>query len=590
MRKTVLMRPLGIRHPAWGRTAGLLAVLSVAWVGTAAGEVLPLDVTGLAARAGSSPIAVAVNVDHAVDLVHAGTWTEAGGWSTWSYSVTVPGALSLGFHTTVALPETAKLRLLDGNGAAWKTYSSRTVSPQGRQLWSLLVPGDTLALELRVPTSDRAAAALSIGQISVGTKPSLLRARTAAETLAATPTQENWSCYASSTNTNAANATFMYTVQTTSVESGGTQSVINQCTATLVNDVPHDGRLFAMTAAHCAGESADVQPASLVAYWNAVSPCSSGLQSGQSVATATSNGAVTRALFNTSNGADSGDSWLLELDGQGVPANSDAYFAGWDATNRFSSGEPSTAFNINHSSGQSKQYADSTGGTDSSGTVSPFIFYDWQVGETLAGASGSGVFNQNQAVFGTLTSTVTTSNGPGGQFFALSSAWEGLNRADNAADSIQPWLDPSNTGTLVLGGQAPTPAPTIILSVSPSTVATGASYTVTWSSANASSCSGSGAWSGRQATSGTLTTSQVNAGTYNYVLTCSGPGGKDGDSAAVVVTSGGSGSSSGGASSSSGPGGSSGGGAIDLLALLGMLVAYLGRATHFRVEAKSWRG
>jgi len=63
-----------------------------------------------------------------------------------------------------------------------------------------------------------------------------------------------------------------------------------------------------------------------------------------------------------------------------------------------------------------------------------------------------------------------------------------------------------------------------------------ASYTLTWTSADATSCSASNAWSGNQSLSGSQYYSNMGQGTYTYTLTCTGPGGSASDSVTVYVT------------------------------------------------------
>ncbi|HTB64661.1 MAG TPA: hypothetical protein VK727_00435 [Steroidobacteraceae bacterium] len=81
---------------------------------------------------------------------------------------------------------------------------------------------------------------------------------------------------------------------------------------------------------------------------------------------------------------------------------------------------------------------------------------------------------------------------------------------------------------------AMTPAATASLMASPSSVATGGTSTLTWSSTNAASCTASGAWNGAQATSGTLGTGALSAST-TYSLVCSGPGGTSSTVSATVT-------------------------------------------------------
>lgn len=71
---------------------------------------------------------------------------------------------------------------------------------------------------------------------------------------------------------------------------------------------------------------------------------------------------------------------------------------------------------------------------------------------------------------------------------------------------------------------APAPAPTLSLSASSVAVPSGGTTTLTWSSANATACQASGAWSGARAPSGSFTSGALTAQS-TFTLTCSGLGG-----------------------------------------------------------------
>jgi hypothetical protein len=59
---------------------------------------------------------------------------------------------------------------------------------------------------------------------------------------------------------------------------------------------------------------------------------------------------------------------------------------------------------------------------------------------------------------------------------------------------------------------------------------------LTWSSSNASACTASGAWSGGEATSGSLAVTPATSGSYSYTLTCTGAGGSGAATAALAAT------------------------------------------------------
>lgn len=89
---------------------------------------------------------------------------------------------------------------------------------------------------------------------------------------------------------------------------------------------------------------------------------------------------------------------------------------------------------------------------------------------------------------------------------------------------------------------APTPpqAPSISVTASPSSITSGQSSTISWTSARASSCSAS--WTSSKATSGSQQVSPASSTTYS--MTCTGSGGTASGSATVNVSSGSSGACS----------------------------------------------
>ena len=89
----------------------------------------------------------------------------------------------------------------------------------------------------------------------------------------------------------------------------------------------------------------------------------------------------------------------------------------------------------------------------------------------------------------------------------------------------------TGTATLPVYSGAPPAVPTLTLGSA--SVAVGSSTTLAWSSAGATSCTASGAWSGTQATSGSETITPTFVGPQIYTLTCSNLGGP---SAAASVT------------------------------------------------------
>jgi hypothetical protein len=132
-----------------------------------------------------------------------------------------------------------------------------------------------------------------------------------------------------------------------------------------------------------------------------------------------------------------------------------------------------------------------------------------------------------------------------------SGAWSG-NKATSGSQSTGA-LGTSSSYTLNCSGaggstsravtvtvSAAAPAPTVSISASPTSVPSGGSANLNWSSSDATSCTASGAWSGSRPTSGTASTGALTNTSNTFTLACNGPGGSTSRSAAVSVQGGGS--------------------------------------------------
>jgi len=92
------------------------------------------------------------------------------------------------------------------------------------------------------------------------------------------------------------------------------------------------------------------------------------------------------------------------------------------------------------------------------------------------------------------------------------------------------------SGTAAVVVSTPPPSPATSLTLAPANISTAQTSVLSWSSANATGCTASGAWSGARATAGSVTVASASAGNFTYSLTCSGDGGSASASAALSVT------------------------------------------------------
>lgn len=92
----------------------------------------------------------------------------------------------------------------------------------------------------------------------------------------------------------------------------------------------------------------------------------------------------------------------------------------------------------------------------------------------------------------------------------------------------------TSTDSVTVTVTTPTPLPTVTLSATPSTIVLGATSTLTWTSANATTCVGSNGWSGTTSVSGTLVVSPAT--TTLYTLSCGNATGTTTATATLSVT------------------------------------------------------
>jgi hypothetical protein len=115
------------------------------------------------------------------------------------------------------------------------------------------------------------------------------------------------------------------------------------------------------------------------------------------------------------------------------------------------------------------------------------------------------------------------------------------------------------------------PEPTVTLSATPGTVATGAAAKLSWTTRDANDCAASGGWNGKKALAGDEMTAPL-ATQSAFSLSCSGPGGSANATVMVKVQDSAAAAGSGTATATGG----GGGGALDwwdvsaLLALLAL--------------------
>lgn len=528
---------------------GALVIFMLTLTATAyAAEPVPVyvvktDLRPLIRASYQTPVQFAVLVPHSASTATAGRWTVSGDRATWRYAVEVPTAVSLSFHATgSSLPPMAAL-VVKGEKT---TTSYRARDLHRGDLWSRVHPGDALQLTLTVAAADRSKVVLNIVSLQAGYRSlgsgvqdhpyyrQLMRPGHPAQASDNTACITNYECEVTAANTPPGAATVALTVEN-----------LYTCTGSLINDVPGDNTPYVLTARHCEGKYGGGDPgaaSTVTVYWDAITACGAPLASIYDASLSTQTGAQTMV--------EQQDAWLIKLDAS--PVVSDAQFAGFDA----SGGAVQGGYTIHHAEGYDKQFAEwygqayplQEGGVLGTTFVSNFWETVNQLGNIGEGASGSGLFDQNNHLVGSLSlGTGTDASGYGscpvtpltapngsnavGYFTSLAAVWNSTADATSSTGTatLKSVLDPANTGTKVVASQ-----PALIVEFSPLTTTdildVGTPANVTWSAANASQCTATGGvagdgWSGTLPASGTQTVTESAAATVTYTLTCSFPSG-----------------------------------------------------------------
>jgi len=326
------------------------------------------------------------------------------------------------------------------------------------------------------------------------------------------------------------------------------------CTGSLVNNTAQDCKPLFLTALHC-GVNATTNNFNQWRFYfrYEASGCNNPATQG-TLANNFITGCLKRASSNDG-GGDSGSDFLLLQLGSAAneaatittlkSANFNAYWNGWDANNNATTG----GAGIHHPAGDIKKISTFNGSTITSGWNGNGLQSHWRLswtananghGVTEGGSSGSPLFNNsNGRIVGTLTggSSFCTALSSPDYYGKMSYHW--TSNGTPANEQLKTFLDPGNTGLLVLNGSSDPcsspQAPIANFIASATNVSPGTTVTFTDQSTNSPTA---WAWSVSPATGwvyagGTSASSQNpqitfnTVGQYTITLTASNAVGSD---------------------------------------------------------------
>jgi lysyl endopeptidase len=410
----------------------------------------------LAARA-QQPFRYAVA--HAVkDIQLSAKRNNGGHWSLlqdgrllWQLPIEADAAVSidLGFSRWY-LPQGAEIWFSDAKRSVVYGPYTDANNPRSDGLSLPMVPGSQALLELIVPAEKRDAVDLVLSRVSQGYRSLDEAAATKSGTCnvdSVCPQGDAWREQIRSVG--------RYTFS-----SGGSSFL---CTGQLVNRATGDRDPLFLTANHCL--STQPVAATLVVYWKYESPscrvvdsAANGVSLPLTTAAATQSGASLVAAYAPS------DMTLLRLS-QAPPAAADAYWSGWDRRDL----APASVVAIHHPAGHEKRisfendplaisdYEPSPNGD----ATSHLKVFDWDLGTTEGGSSGSAIWNADKRIVGTLHGGFAACGNNDSDYYGrFFKSWTG---GGSAATRLSDHLDPTASAVQTLDGRGICDAPTVTL-------------------------------------------------------------------------------------------------------------------------------
>lgn len=379
---------------------------------------------------------ISVNISPNTD----GLWeTTKDGIAVWRLRIRSTDAYSinLGFGE-YEMPSGGKLFLYDPAYKKVMGPFTPADNEEHDQLWTPIIGGDELVIELQVPLAQKEAVRLKLSYVNHAFQNFGALASGSCNLDVICNAADGWGIIDD----------YRDIIQSVAVISTGGGTF---CTGFLVNNVQEDCTPFFMTANHCGINNGNA--ASLVTYWNFINstcrqpntPASGAPGDGQL------NDFNTGAIFRSASA--NSDFTLVELDDP-VSPTANAFFAGWDA----SASPISSAIAVHHPSTDEKrisfeedalQFTTYGGGPTSNFTHVRVV--DWDTGTTEPGSSGSPLFDQDKRVVGQLHGGgAACGNNQSDWYGAFAVSWNGQG---SPSTRLKDWLDPNNTGTLVINGR-----------------------------------------------------------------------------------------------------------------------------------------
>ena len=381
--------------------------------------------------------------EHSINAKTASGWVNIAhkgqAMSIWRLVIESPNAYSinLGF-SSYSMPKNGKLFIYaDGYQNIVGPFTDADNEDHG-ELWSPIIPGKRIIVEVNVPTDSVEDVKLALDKIN---QAYLDVTKLSEEFKALKSGSCNFDVVCPEGNG------WRNQIQSVAAYSTGGSLF---CTGAAINNTANDKRPFFLTADHC-GINASNAP-SVVAYWNfqnstcrAPNSAASG-GPGNGSLSRFNTGAIFRASYSVS------DMTLIEFDDP-VLSSANVYFSGWNRSNSVFS----SAVAIHHPNVDEKRISFENNpvtisaylGNTGSGSTHIRVA-DWDLGTTEPGSSGSPLFDPQRRIIGQLEGGFAAcGNNDADWYGRINQSWNG---GGTNASSLKNWLDPSNTGASAING------------------------------------------------------------------------------------------------------------------------------------------
>ena len=387
---------------------------------------------------GYKPFRFAEPRDVYLNIKEDGQWEQLkSGKIIWRQILNSAGAYSINLaFSKFQLEGNAELYIYDPEMTEVYGPFTKMDNEDHRQLWTPMVPGDKIVIELQCDPADLDNLELELFRLNhdfVDIRKSFVSGDCNLDVICGAadgwPEVDKYRDIISSVGA--------YTI-----------NGIDQCSGVLINNTSQDCRPFFLTADHCDIEENNAQ--SVVVYWkyeNSYCRQPGSIDSGRPGDGQRNNfnsGAIHRASLQRS------DFTLIELDDP-VDPHLNLFFSGWDLNSEL----PDSSICIHHPGVEEKRISFEFDKLlhEINGQDTFFIMVsDWDIGTTEGGSSGSPLYNPEKRIIGQLQGGFAAcGNDEFDSYGWFRHSWFGDGDSTN---SLSYWLDPNNSGYSFLDGKS----------------------------------------------------------------------------------------------------------------------------------------